>query len=582
MDTEVNFTIVGGGLTATAMLIQYIGKVDRYASQRQLDPSIIGIQIFEKQNIFGPGFPHNDNFVLPFHITNMCASDMGILDDEPNDFQLWVIENSDKLRSRFPWFQNDAGGTDRIGNECSHYPRAIMGEYLKTRFQAAVQMAAQVGLKLQLYPSSEVVDIKQNDNKLCLCVRNLSDDRYFLSYTDHVLLATGHWSEKNNQENYFHSPWPADKLLRNIPENVNIAVIGTSLSAIETLLTLTSDGEFIRSPTGRLVFRPSVKHRTFSLYSRRGLLPKVRGKTGGRKNKYLNRKNLDRLLSENGGILPLEAIFSLLNSELEDGYGHPIDWQEIMNPGGKPIDLLQKYLIDAIHGDGPHGELIWQTILVQSFDIVRDIYLNLSAEDRRQFDKNYTSVFFTHAASQPVVNAEKLLALMQAGIVQVRKLGKNYRLIKNSISGRYEFIYEDDRGKLMKDAYRYVVNARGQEKSLETNPSVLVKNLIQSNTLQIEKIQSSGSTGDDDPNDSSEIKISGSTHKFGSLLIDPETHRVLEVESDEEAQRPNCIYAVGAMTRGQIINASMARGIVQATSKIADDLLKNLIRVYEG
>jgi uncharacterized NAD(P)/FAD-binding protein YdhS len=582
VDTEVNFTIIGGGLTATAMLIQFVGKLDRYASQRRLDPSTIGIKIFEKQNIFGPGFPHNDNFILPFHITNMCASDMGVLEDEPNDFQLWVIENFEKLRSRFPWFQDDARGAGRIGNECNHYPRAIMGEYLKARFQAAFQTAAQVGLKIQLYPSSEVVDIKRCDNKLRLCVRDLSDDRYFSSDTDHVLLATGHWSEKNNSENYFNSPWPADKLRRNIPENAKIAVIGTSLSAIETLLTLTSDGEFRRSSTGRLVFRPSDKHRTFSLYSRRGLLPKVRGKTGGRKNKYLNRRNLDRLLSENGGVLTLETIFNLLNSELEDGYGHPIDWQEVMDPSGEPVDLLQKYLIDAIRGDGPDGELIWQTILVQSFDIVRDIYLKLSAESRRQFDKSYTSVFFTHAASQPVVNAEKLLALMQAGIVQVRKLGKNYRLTRNNISGCYEFFYKDNRGQLVKDAYRYVVNARGQQKSLATNPSALIKNLIRSGTLQIEKFQSAGSTANDDPHESIENHILGSVHKLGSLLIDPETHRVLEVKSDREAKRSNCIYAVGAMTRGQIINASMARGIVQATSKVADDLLQNLIKVYEG
>ena len=58
------------------------------------------------------------------------------------------------------------------------------------------------------------------------------------------------------------------------------------------------------------------------------------------------------------GVLTLEAIFNLLNSELEDGYGHSIDWQEIIDPSGKPIDLLQKYLIEAIHGDGPDGELI--------------------------------------------------------------------------------------------------------------------------------------------------------------------------------------------------------------------------------
>ena len=582
MGSDFNFAIVGGGLTATAMLVQFVGKVHQYASQKQLEPPKIGIQIFEKQNILGPGFPHSDNFVLPFHITNMCASDMGILDDEPNDFQRWVVENSENLKSRFPWFQDYALGADRIGNKCNHYPRAIMGEYLKTRFQAAVQLAEHVGLRIKLYPSSEVVDLKQEDSKLCLWVRDLSDDRYYSSYADHVLLATGHWIEKNNQENFFHSPWPADKLLRNIPEGAKIAVIGTSLSAIETLLTLTSDGEFIRSPAGRLVFRPPDKYRTFCLYSRRGLLPKVRGKTGARKNKYLNRENLNRLLSETGGVLSLKAIFNLLNTELEDAYGHSIDWKEIINPSGKPAELLQKHLNDAIHGDGLNGELIWQTILVQSFDMVRDIYLNLSLEDRKRFDKNYTSVFFTHAASQPSVNAEKLLALMQAGIVQVKKLGKDYRLIKNEASGCYEFIYRDDRGRLNKDAYRYVVNARGQEKSLATNPSALVRNLIKSGTLQIENIHSADPAADDDLNVSSKSDISGSDHRLGSLLVDPETYRVLEVKSDKKTERSNCIYAVGAMTRGQIINASMARGIVQATSRIADDLLKGLTGYYKG
>jgi len=103
--------------------------------------------------------------------------------------------------------------------------------------------------------------------------------------------------------------------------------------------------------------------------------------------------------------------------------------------------------------------------------------------------KNYTSVFFAHAATQPAVNAEKLLALMKAGIVAVYKLGEDYRLVRDEAKECYEFIYRDNRGSLKRDAYSYVVNARGQEKSLETNPSALAKNLLKSGTVQIEEIQ---------------------------------------------------------------------------------------------
>jgi uncharacterized NAD(P)/FAD-binding protein YdhS len=575
------FAIIGGGLTATAMLCQFVDRVQEKAQKRRLDPSKISVQIYEKQDIFGPGFPHSDRFALPFHITNMCASDMGILDGKPGDFQGWVTNNSDNLRSHFAWFRDPSFGPDGAREGCHHYPRAIMGVYLKTRFREAVQLAQKVGLAVSLHPGSEVVDLKQNGGKICLSIRDLLSNKYFSRDADRVLLATGHWFEKNDQDHYFTSPWPAKKLLRNIPKGTKVAVIGTSLSAIETLLTLTSEGEFIRSRTGELVYAPPENSRTFFLYSRRGLLPRVRGKMGHHTNKYLNRENLDRLLSENRGHLTLDAIFKLLNLELEDAYGQPIDWEEIINPTGKPADLLQRYLDDAVNGDGPHGELIWQTILHQSFGMVRDVYLNLTLEDRRRFDKNYTSVFFTHAATQPCINAEKLLALMKAGIVDVCKLGENYRLVKNEVKGCYEFIYRDIRGNLKKNAYRYIVNARGQEKSLETNPSALARNLLRSGTVQIEEIRPVDHTARSSHAIASELETPGDTYKMGSIWIDPETHHIMTIGPEKKVMKSNTIYAVGAMTRGQIIEASMARGIVQATSRIADDLANYLTRRFK-
>lgn len=67
------------------------------------------------------------------------------------------------------------------------------------------------------------------------------------------------------------------------------------------------------------------------------------------------------------------------------------------------------------------------------------------------------------------------------------------------------------------------------------------------------------------------------TYKTGSIWIDPETHQIIQIGPDSTVTRSSFIYAVGAMTRGQIIDASMARGIVQATSRIAEDLIDYLI-----
>jgi len=574
---KFNFAIIGGGLTATSMLCQFVTRVQEKAAITQLDPSMIGIQIYEKQDSFGPGFPHSDEFALPFHITNMCASDMGILKSNPGDFQDWVNVNSDKLQQQFTFFRDFSFEQTGSRPECNHYPRAIMGEYLKTRFHETVQSAQKAGLEVSLNPASEVVDLQQHPGKICLRIKDLSLKKERSNDVDRVLLATGHWFEKTGQDGYFSSPWPADKLRRNIPPGSKVAVIGTSLSAIETLLTLTSEGRFTRSGSGELTFTPSDTTRRFVLYSRRGLLPKVRGKTRDFKNRFLNRENVNRLLSENQGNLRLEPVFNLLNSDLETAYGRAIDWDDVINPSGKPPDLLQRYLDDARQGDGPGGEIVWQKILNRSFDLLRDIYLNLKLEERTRFDKIYTSVFFTHAATQPAINAEKLLALMKAGMVEVVKLGQSYQLVKNEANDYYEFIYRDNLGDIKRDAYRFVVNARGQAKSLETNPSALVSNLLRRGTVQIKESRPAHPGLDI----TADAASAGNIYKTGSIWIDPETHKIIQIGPDGKITISSNIYAVGAMTRGQIIDASMARGIVQATSRIADDLVDHLIHTQQ-
>jgi hypothetical protein len=59
------------------------------------------------------------------------------------------------------------------------------------------------------------------------------------------------------------------------------------------------------------------------------------------------------------------------------------------------------------------------------------------------------------------MNAEKLLALLNAVLVNVVRPGKNYRFYINEDHGRYCFDCTDRSGQKTSDTYRYVVNARG-------------------------------------------------------------------------------------------------------------------------
>ena len=310
-------------MTATCMLYQFVEKVRQKTHLDLLNPSRIGIQVFEKQDTFGPGFPHCHKYVMPFHITNMCAKDMGIVFGNSGDFHDWVETNRNELQDLFPFIETAFSSPDIGQDQCVHYPRAVMGEYLKTRFQEAVQLARNLKLKVELYSNSEVISLKENGDNIRLGVKHLLSGKSFQTDADRVLIATGHWFEENEQEQYFTSPWPAKNLLRKIPTGEKVAVIGTSLSAIETVLTLSSDGKFVRDDSGELEYVPSGNPRKFALYSRRGLLPKVRGKMGLYKNTHLTREKVRHLLAENNGYLTLETVFQLLNSDLEEPMAAP-------------------------------------------------------------------------------------------------------------------------------------------------------------------------------------------------------------------------------------------------------------------
>jgi hypothetical protein len=385
---------------------------------------------------------------------------------------------------------------------------------------------------------------------------------------DAVLLATGHWFPESQRVNYFDSPWPAAKLLEGIPPGVPVAVIGTSLSAIETVLTLTSEGQFKGRAGGRITYVPSQQPRKITLYSRRGLLPKVRGKIGSYKNRYLNAHTLNLFRRRNENQIALTDTFQLLNLELENAYGRPIDWTQVTNPIDGPAESLIRYINEAENGDGPSGDIIWQTVLSQTYSSIKDWYAGLTHNDRQLFDRNYTSVFFTHAATQPHINASKLLALMDAKLVKVVKLGMNYELGWDHRQRCYRLTYMDSDGNPRTDTYEHIVDARGQRKSLQTNPSRLARNLIALGCVQM------------DPESQIKEKTRGSPdrgvsshgpHGAGSIMIDPHNHRVLSFPSG--ASGVGTVYAVGAMTRGLIINTSMAAGIAMATATIAEDLI---------
>ena len=456
--------IIGGGLTGTSMLCQFVRQVHPFLQKGKSAPASVHLHVIEKQHLFGPGFPHSDRNAMPFHLINMCARDMSILAADPDDFENWVNHHIDQMKGLFSGTSDNEASPDR---NCHHYPRAVMGEYLKDRFNQAVHEAKPIGIHVHLHPGCEATDVSETEDdrvRVTLLDSGSREQRVF--HADRVLLATGHWFCEEKKDGYYPSPWPPRYLQENIPPGAEVAIIGTSLSAIDAVLTLTADGSFLRSPLGELVYEPPPNPRRLVLYSRKALLPTVRGRTGPYKNQFMVPDRIQSVIQKKGHLL-LEDLFELLDRDLKRAYGRPFPWEDLTSPQGTPKALLQKHIREARHGDGPHGDVVWQTVLQQTFPMVRAIYLALTPAERMRLERTFNTLFFVHAAPMPMINAEKLMALMNAGKVTVRKLtGETPFRRKEAF---FSFTFQDTHGEAMEATHPYVIDARGQSSLYSSN-----------------------------------------------------------------------------------------------------------------
>ncbi len=562
-----SFCIIGGGLTGTSMLLQLVEEFGNRLRRGKALERKIEIHVFEKNEVFGPGFPHSDQQAKNFHLINMCARDMSIRLGKPDDLLIWVEGSRKDLERRFPGLKDPLTAANSPDPGCLHYPRPVMGEYLKARFMGAVSQAQEIGIGVRLHPGHEVINVLENAHKqVRITARHLASQKALVLFADRVLLATGHWSDKKSSAGYFASPWPATFLQSQIPKGADVAIIGTSLSAIDAVLTLTSDGSFKKTDSGEVLYFPPSNPRRLTLYSRQGMLPAVRGRNGSYKNRFLNRESIVEIVDRNGE-LTLKDVFLLLNKDLERAYGHAFPWGEVTNPGASPIEGLERHIQQAREGDGSEGELLWQTVLQQLFPMVRRAYLALNPDERIRFERHYKSLFFVHAAPMPMINGVKLLALMRSGLVKVRKVAQNPPF--NVLKDRFLFAFRSPKGSTDTESHSYVVDARGQSPYYNQNNDPLAQNLLRSGTVEIEPFR--GKDRLDECADKAMADSESRNCSNGSLWVDPLSHLVLRTGEGGSAVKSSRIYAVGAMTRGQIIDASMAHGSARSTKMIAHD-----------
>ncbi|MCY1289996.1 FAD-NAD(P)-binding protein [compost metagenome] len=221
--------IVGSGFCGTALAIQLLRKA--FKPQQ--------ITLINKSGRFARGLAYGTS--SPSHILNVPAERMSLFSDRPGDF----LE-----------FARASGGNVRPGDFLS---RRLYGDYLQARLEQAIEGAnPRVHFESM---SRQVVDLRMGRGQMSLL---LDDGRYVEAAR--TIIATGNFSpatpaslqELHADPRYIRDPWQAG-VLKSIPENARILLLGTGLTMYDIVLTLKDHGH----------------HGPVMALSRRALLPQA-------------------------------------------------------------------------------------------------------------------------------------------------------------------------------------------------------------------------------------------------------------------------------------------------------------------
>ena len=314
-------------------------------------------------------------------------------------------------------------------------------------------MAAVKGIKVTFIPK-EVIDIEEEIHPCGQTVATLTypgteEEALEKLEVDAVLLTTGRCVFRDR---LFDSPSPsltsstsppvyiqehvdvAPETFDSLPLDATVHIMGASLSCYDVINALfcskSSTSEFVRCPeTGKLKFVPRDNQRRVVICSRSGRLKKI----GSKKPmdvevKHLTLDNVFRMKAMSKSGLTLADLGLLIQQDAKEN----------------KVDLNIDQILDPYSGCDSVEEVTAraQEILGQDIDAVKNStnylidYVNkaiisiivisesalLSPEEEKKYRSEYETLGLSYFAAAPLLTAERLMALFEAGRIEIVKV----------------------------------------------------------------------------------------------------------------------------------------------------------------
>lgn len=408
--------IIGGGPTGTYMLHEL--------SQAA---GIGEIVVFESSGVPGPGLPYAAHLNEPHSLANIAGIEIPPLLEPLND---WAARQPRELLRT--WGIEGSESDDR-----AFFPRIVLGYWLAEQFAG---IAGQSPHPVTVRASCKVEDVVAMPYGYRVewsdIAGTIHSDRF-----DRVVVATGYGATHSDEQSAKQRTGMSFAgAAQDLPE-ARIGILGSSLSAIDAVLAIAmARGRFEGdADAGDLTYRASSDW-SAAMLSRNGLLPEADFwfPTPLPQPSVFTDGRADMLATGQTG--DLDALFEVFAQELhgqDPHYAKAIglaeatanDFAERYFARRKqcgPWAYARRNLADARewreHQSTPH----WRIAILRAHEVFAKVLPRLTDSDLARFQSGLKRVFTDNYAAVPHLSIARLLALHDAGVLNIVALGETY------------------------------------------------------------------------------------------------------------------------------------------------------------
>ncbi|MDQ1095946.1 MULTISPECIES: FAD/NAD(P)-binding protein [Chryseobacterium] len=454
--------LIGGG-PASLFVMKHIVEQD-------LKPETVCI--FEKNDRLGAGMPYGKYGAGIEHVANVSANELPELAE---DFTSYI--------SRHPAAEfKDFYHSDGI-NEYQVIPRLLLGNYLEEQFSHYISKAKKLGIDVQVFTNSTVVDIIRVEKETCFKVVTENGDHH---HTGNIIICTGHYWPKRNEEKvkgWYDSPYPPSKFTG--PTNYPVAIKGTSLTAVDAVKTLARKNGYFDFQGDELQYftHEGSENFSISLFSLGGYLPALRfhsEESAYSEGWIMSLDDIYEYKKSHNGFVDLDYVFEInfkqpLQKRDPDFYEKikSLSIEEFVETMMEIRDKLDGFeLFKAEYAEAEksirrHQSITWKEALSAFSYAVNYPAKHFSAEDMLRLRKTLMPLISIIIASLPQSSYRELIALYNAGKVRLIDVDEKSHVEPHPEEGGV-YHFTDENGNEKKEYYRMYIDATGQ-KPIEFN-----------------------------------------------------------------------------------------------------------------